>query len=136
MALQPPPPPVPGPSTAQLPTQLLLNGLADAHSLYFPKRHHLVQPDTQEITTHEQRQDAEQKIALLKSVLSGWMQGVELDLDRTSSGQSRALSWLGVRGRVWLGRVTGRCSCKGRAEGIFFAIFLPSDPYFSLALRR
>jgi hypothetical protein len=74
-------------STAQVQTQLLLEGLATAHSLYFPKRPNAVRPDSSEITSPEQRQDAEQKIALLKSVLSGWMQGVEMDLDKQSSGE-------------------------------------------------
>ncbi|GAA5831812.1 hypothetical protein JCM11251_003895 [Rhodosporidiobolus azoricus] len=77
---------VAGPSTTQArPTQLpqatsdLLAGLAGAHSIHFPRL--AVHPDTSEISTPAQRQDAEAKIALLKSVLSGWMQGVEMDLE-------------------------------------------------------
>ncbi|GAA5902167.1 hypothetical protein JCM6882_006719 [Rhodosporidiobolus microsporus] len=79
--------PVAGPSALQgRPTQLpqatsdLLAGLAGAHSIHFPRL--AVNPDTSEITTAAERQDAEQKIALLKSVLSGWMQGVEMDLEK------------------------------------------------------
>ncbi|BGP12911.1 hypothetical protein JCM10213v2_000828 [Rhodosporidiobolus nylandii] len=84
--------PAAGPSPgAQRPTQLpvataaLLQGLAGAHSVYFPHRppSTVIHPDTSEFSTPAQRQDAEQKIALLKSVLSGWMQGVEMDLERT-----------------------------------------------------
>lgn len=88
--------PVAGPSTTQArPTQLpqatsdLLAGLAGAHSIHFPRL--AVHPDTSEISTAAQRQDAEQKIALLKSVLSGWMQGVEMDLER---GTGSCHSWL------------------------------------------
>ncbi|GAA5857265.1 hypothetical protein JCM8547_009406 [Rhodosporidiobolus lusitaniae] len=80
---------MPGAAAPSGPTQLpeataaLLVGLGRAHSFYFPN--HSVPPNTSEITTPEQRQDAEQKIVLLKSVLSGWMQGVEMDLERRSS---------------------------------------------------
>ncbi|GEM06491.1 phosphatidylinositol 3-/4-kinase [Rhodotorula toruloides] len=82
-------PPVAGPSTQARATQplpqatnSLLDNLAPIHSLHFPRLPHAVQPDTSDIATQEQKQDAEQKIALLKSVLGGWMQGVEADLDR------------------------------------------------------
>ncbi|GAA5989436.1 hypothetical protein JCM11641_007903 [Rhodosporidiobolus odoratus] len=83
-------PPAGPPTAQQRPTQLpqataaLLQGLAGVHSVHFPRppASLAVQPDTSEITTQDQRQDAEQKIALLKSVLSGWMQGVQLDLER------------------------------------------------------
>lgn len=84
-------------STTQLPTQLLLSSLANAHSLYFPKRPNAVQPDLSDFVTPEQRQEAEHKIALLKSVLSGWMQGVEMDLERQSSGQHPPLSPLTLK---------------------------------------
>ncbi|GAA5842453.1 hypothetical protein JCM9279_005388 [Rhodotorula babjevae] len=60
-------------------TAALLRGLVPIHASAFPAGS--VQPDTAELATPELRQDAEQKIALLKSVLGGWMQGVEVDLD-------------------------------------------------------
>ncbi|BGO96796.1 Serine/threonine-protein kinase MEC1 [Rhodotorula toruloides] len=81
-------PPVAGPSTQARATQplpqatnALLHTLAPIHSEHFPRLQHAVQPDTSDIATQEQKQDAEQKIALLKSVLGGWMQGVEADLE-------------------------------------------------------
>lgn len=60
-------------------TAALLRGLVPAYKSAFPPG--AVQPDASEISTAQQKQDAEQRIALLKSVLGGWMQGVELDLD-------------------------------------------------------
>lgn len=81
-------PPAAGPSTQARATQplpqatnALLHTLAPIHSEHFPRLQHAVQPDTSDIATQEQKQDAEQKIALLKSVLGGWMQGVEADLE-------------------------------------------------------
>ncbi|GAA6005621.1 hypothetical protein JCM10207_005273 [Rhodosporidiobolus poonsookiae] len=91
-------PPPAGPSTTQgrptqlpVPTAALLAGLASAHSTYFPRLPNAVHPETSEITTPQQRQDAEQKIALLKSVLGGWMQGVEMDLERKGADLSATL---------------------------------------------
>ncbi|GAA5994714.1 protein kinase MEC1 [Rhodotorula paludigena] len=60
-------------------TAALLRGLVPAYKSAFPQG--AVQPNASEISTAQQKQDAEQRIALLKSVLGGWMQGVELDLD-------------------------------------------------------
>ncbi|GAA5921352.1 hypothetical protein JCM1841_002451 [Sporobolomyces salmonicolor] len=80
--------PLAGPSTQLRPAQHLpqatanlLHNLAPVHSLHFPRLAHAVRPDTQELDTQEARQDAEHKVALLKSVLGGWMQGVEMDLE-------------------------------------------------------
>lgn len=76
-----------GPSTQARATQpwphataALLRGLVPIHASAFPAGS-AIQPDTAELATPQLRQDAEQKIALLKSVLGGWMQGVEVDLD-------------------------------------------------------
>ncbi|GAA6058026.1 hypothetical protein JCM3770_003979 [Rhodotorula araucariae] len=78
--------PLAGPSTQAKATQplphataALLRGLVPIYANAFPAGS--VQPDTTEIATPQLKQDAEQKIALLKSVLGGWMQGVEMDLD-------------------------------------------------------
>ena len=80
--------PAAGPSTQVRPTQAppqatyaLLHTLAPVHSTHFPRLARAVHADLSEFATDQQRQDAEQKIALLKSVLGGWLQGVERDLE-------------------------------------------------------
>lgn len=80
--------PAAGPSTQLRPTQALpqatyalLHTLAPVHSTHFPRLARAVHADLSEFATDQQRQDAEQKIALLKSVLGGWLQGVERDLE-------------------------------------------------------
>lgn len=80
--------PVAGPSTQVRSTQALpqatyalLHTLAPVHSTHFPRLARAVHADLSEFATDQQRQDAEQKIALLKSVLGGWLQGVERDLE-------------------------------------------------------
>jgi hypothetical protein len=80
--------PTAGPSTQLRPTQALpqatyalLHTLAPVHSTHFPRLARAVHADLSEFATDQQRQDAEQKIALLKSVLGGWLQGVERDLE-------------------------------------------------------
>lgn len=80
--------PVAGPSTQMRPTQALpqathalLHTLAPVHSTHFPRLARAVHADTSDFSTSQQRQDAEQKIALLKSVLGGWLHGVDADLE-------------------------------------------------------
>ncbi|GAA5955223.1 hypothetical protein JCM3765_003250 [Sporobolomyces pararoseus] len=86
--------PVAGPSTQQhLPrptgqappaTANLLRSLAPVHSTYFPRSRPPTRPDTDPADAPERKEDARNKIALLKSVLGTYFSDVELDLFSSS----------------------------------------------------
>ncbi|GAA6007639.1 hypothetical protein JCM11491_003906 [Sporobolomyces phaffii] len=79
--------PVAGPSTQSRPvipappaTANLLRSLAPVHSTYFPRTRTPTRPDTDAADTRERKEDAQNKIALLKGVLGTYFSDVELDL--------------------------------------------------------
>lgn len=90
--------PLPGPSTQQhLPrptgqappaTANLLRSLAPVHSTYFPRCRPPTRPDTDPADTPELKEDAKNKLALLKSVLGTYFSDVETELFSSSKGSS------------------------------------------------
>ncbi|GAA5943874.1 protein kinase MEC1 [Sporobolomyces koalae] len=80
--------PVAGPSTtahrtmqsAPEATANLLKSLAPVHSTYFPCIRTPTRPETNDANTPELKEDAKNKVALLKSVLGTYFSDVELDL--------------------------------------------------------
>lgn len=89
--------PVAGPSTQQQPrptnqappaTANLLRSLAPVHSTYFPRSRPPKRPDTDIADTPELKEDARNKVALLKSVLGTYFSDVEMDLFNSSKGEA------------------------------------------------
>jgi len=81
--------PVAGPSTqaaAPPATANLLRSLAPVHSTYFPRLPTPSRPETNEANTPELKEDAKNKVALLKSVLGTYFSDVEMDLFNNQRG--------------------------------------------------
>jgi len=80
--------PVAGPSTQTAPpaTANLLRSLAPVHSTYFPRLPTPSRPETNEANTPELKEDAKNKVALLKSVLGTYFSDVEMDLFNNERG--------------------------------------------------
>lgn len=74
-------------------TYALLHSLAPVHSAHFPRIARAVHADTSEYSTEAQVKEAEQKIALSKSVLGGWLQRVEADLEGGKGESGSQYSW-------------------------------------------